>query len=334
MKKILITGLSACLLAVNTVADEQLNVEAKYQQLMEGVCAENSAPVQRSSGTSVYSWKDENGQVHFGDRAPQNVDAEKHALAGRKDYFDVSVSYPSGPIDSNIGEALAIGGRAIADSISRLLPAGTMAKSEIDMQVFGSRNALMKFMYEETGSASSQADGFYLPLNNKVAVLYRGSDSYAQQVALHESTHVFQFQNIGFMPGWVTEGMAEYFEMLEVSGSAKLVPVNQSWIAYIQNQGRLIPLQTLMTADHSAWQGSQAGQFYASSWALFYFMMLPENRAMTQQLLADMSQDKCDEVPDAHYMDMVDDLYRGGLEKLENDWVTWFNGSHLTPNYH
>lgn len=196
----LIGGLIACGVATSAVAEQPLNVEAKYQQLMAEVCSANSQPVQRSPGTSIYSWKDENGQVHFGDRPPQNVESEKQKLAGRKDYFDVTVSYPSGAIDSNIGDALAVSGRAIAESISRLLPAGTMAKSDIDMQVFGSRNALMKFMFDETGTASSQVDGFYLPLNKKVAVLYRGSDIYAQRVALHESTHVFQFQNIGFMP--------------------------------------------------------------------------------------------------------------------------------------
>lgn len=324
----------AVLLSVYSIADEPLNLEAKYQKLMEEVCEENSQPVQRSTAASIYSWKDENGQVHFGDRPPSNVSSEKQKLAGRKDYFDVNVSYPTGPIDSNIGDALAVSGRAIADSISKLLPSGRMAKSNIDMQVFGSRNAMMKFMYDETGSASNQVDGFYLPLNRKVAVLYRGSDIYAQRVALHESTHVFQFQNIGFMPGWVTEGMAEYFEMLEVSGSSKIVPVNRSWIQYIKQQGRVVPLKTLMTSEYSAWQSSEATQFYASSWALFYFLMLPENRDLVKPVLDEMSRDKCDEIPDSYYMNMIGESYRGGLEKLEDDWVNWISASHLTPNYH
>jgi len=320
-------------IAATPFAGENTHTDAKYKELIDELCSHDAAPVKTTSRNNIFSWTDADGNIHFGDRPPQNANAEQQKTQGRKDYFDMKVSFPSGEIGNGIDNALLINGRAIATAISQLLPSGAMSKSDIDMKVFASKKDFRNYMLQETESYSDNVAGFYLPLGNKVAVLYSRNDVHVQKVALHESTHVFQYQSIGYMPSWITEGMAEYFEYLEVRGNAKEVSVNQGWLQYIRSNPS-ISAKTLMTSAHRNWKGQHASLFYGNSWALFYFMMLPENRNIMKTLIADMAKDKCDEVPDEYYVNIVNENYRGGIAQLEKDWRSWINSDHQIPNYH
>ena len=167
-----------------------------------------------------------------------------------------------------------------------------------------------------------------------MSVWHDGNDDYAQQIALHEATHVFQYKNIGMMPGWLTEGMADYFASLRVQGKAKVVSVNPYWLRYLQQQRQIIPVQTLMSAPYSQFQGSAGGTYYANSWALVYFLMRPENRPLMERYLADLSQDKCDDMPYTHSVAFFDANYRGGVEQLQQDWLAWLKSSSDVSNFH
>ncbi|WP_196159920.1 DUF1570 domain-containing protein [Reinekea sp. G2M2-21] len=313
---------------------EHPTTDAHYEQVIREMCAANRAPVARTKGTQIFSWTDEHGQVHFGDRPPANTDVQRETLQGRKDYFEMTVSFPSGATNSEIGDALQVNGHAIAQALSRLIPAERMTKSSIEMKVFNNRVAFMRHKQTLAPGLSNNVDGFYSALDNTVAVWHNGNDDYAQQIALHEATHVFQYKNIGMMPGWLTEGMADYFASLRVQGSAKVVPVNPYWLWYLQQQRQIIPVQTLMSAHYSQFQGNAGATYYANSWALVYFLMRPENRPLMERYLADVSQDKCDDMPDAHSVSFFEQHYSGGIEKLQQDWMHWLASSHDVPNYH
>ncbi len=328
MPILLTVALNVCIAADHPTSD------ANYEKIIKEICKENSAPVKRAQGTKVFSWTDDKGQVHFGDRPPANVQAQSESLQGRKEYFEMSVSFPNGIEQPEMSDALQVNGRAIASAIGHLIPADRMTKSNIEMVVFNNRAAFINYKQVKAPSLSNNVDGFYSALDNSVSIWHDGDDDYAQQIALHEATHVFQYKNIGMMPGWLTEGMADYFASLRVKGNAKVVSVNPYWLGYLQQQRQVLPLAHLLTASYDNFQSARGADYYSNSWALFYFLMLPEHRAMVALYLAELSEDKCDEMPSTHSLTFFEIHYPGGVQRMQSDWLEWISSNHSVPNYH
>ncbi len=314
---------------------EQSAVDDNYDELVKQMCAKNTAPVTRTSGTKVYSWTDDSGQVYFGDRPPTTVSATVETLQGKKDYFDMEVSFPAGGIaNSGISDALQVNGRAIVYAMSHLIPSERITKTHLDMKIFTNKSSFQAYRRQKTNNLSNPISGFYIPLENAIAVWHDGDDLYAQQVALHEATHAFQSKNLGVIPGWLAEGMAEYFENMTVEGNAKTVQVSRYWVQYFQSNHSYIPLSRLLTSDYRAWKGPQAASYYGNAWAFVYFMMLPENRSLMGEYLAHVSKDKCDEPPVNDSIVFFEKNYPGGMRRLQNNWLSWLASPAQVANYH
>jgi hypothetical protein len=315
--------------------DEQTSsTAADYNDQIVELCRENNAPIKKIKSGEIFSWTDEQGNVHFGDRPPTNVEAETKNLVGRKDFFDMTLSYPNSEVSAELSESLEVNGRAISKALGQLIPKDRMTKSVIDMKVFTSQSAFLAYKRVVAPNLSNNVSGFYSALNNSVAVLHSGNEKLTQLTALHEATHVFQYKNIGIMPGWLSEGMASYFENMEVKGHSKVVPVSNQWRYVLNRYQTSIAVKDLLTADYSNWQGANGALYYATSWALVHYMMLPENRAVMRTYLDMLSRDKCNQESVQFNLEFFEQEYNGGVSKLQSDLFAWFERNSEVPNFH
>ena len=326
----LVVLMSLCCL-VN--ADEGPLTDAVYEQLMAEICAANTEPVKRQT-TQVFSWTDENGQVHFGDRPPQTVDAQVETLTGQRDYFDLTIVFADGPNQPGLANSLEVNGRAIAQVMGRLVPEGQMTKSDVQMHVFVSHSGFRAYQRQKAPELSAQTVGFYSALDNSVAVWHSQNPDMTREIALHEATHVFQVRNMGMLPAWLVEGMASYFEKLTVSGQSKQVVVSDQWLGWFRYSGQVLSVEDLLVAEYRHWQGPQGPAYYAGSWALVYYLMQPEYRAIMEQYLTLVSTEKCDDTSPAETLAFFEQAYPGGIAKLQSDLLSWLAGPHRVPNYH
>lgn len=315
-------------------ASDPLSVDAIYQQAIAEICAENQAPIVRSPGTQVFSWTDDHGNVHFGDRPPGAVDAEVQTLQGRKVYFDLTIAFADGDPIPDVAEALNVNGHAIAEAMRQLLPADRMTKADVQINVFSRADDFRAYQRRKAPTLSSDVVGFYSVLDNSVAVWHNGRLDLTQKIALHEATHVFQTRNMGMLPGWLVEGMATYFENLTVGLQGKQVPVSDTWMQWFVRSQRYVPLQDLLTADYGQWQGPAGASYYATSWALFYFLMMPDNRVVMKSYLDIVTEQKCDETLGRDTLAFFEREYEGGVEQLQADMLRWLSSSHRVPNFH
>jgi len=332
MKHIMLVLTYSSLVAVSVVAEESKNKsEASYQQELDEYCKGVTAPIKQAKSTKVFSWTDDNGVVHFGDRPPAAANFEEQKLQGHgKDYFDMNIQYPSDDVPKNIGDTVAVGGRAIYRAFEQFIPRSRLSKSSIDMRVYGNRAAFFAYKDEVAPNLSNNVTGFFSGRENTVAVLHHGNDDETRRVALHEVTHVIEFQNLGYLSGWLSEGLAEYFELAVVKGQRATVEVNPYWVRYLRN-ARQVQLMTLLTADYSHWQGVDGAAFYGSSWALTYFLMMPDNRDLMSEYQKLVSEEKCDETDSVAFFN---ERYKNGVRGLESDLRKWLDGPHKVPNYH
>lgn len=124
-------------------------------------------------------------------------------------------------------------------------------------------------------------DGYYTASENDIfAILIRGRDD---DLLLHEYTHHFM-ANVGQgrLPGWFSEGLAEYYATATVSaaGAATFGLPNAGRQRQLQ-QGRWLPMDQLLRAKGSFDIESETGRgmYYAQSWALTHWLLADQTRA-------------------------------------------------------
>ncbi len=123
--------------------------------------------------------------------------------------------------------------------------------------------------------------GYYTASENDIyAILVRGQDD---DLLLHEYTHHFM-ANIGqgALPGWFSEGLAEYYATATVSeaGAASFGLPSAGRQRTLQ-QGRWLPMDQLLRARGSFDIDSETGRglYYAQSWALTHWLLADPTRA-------------------------------------------------------
>ena len=132
--------------------------------------------------------------------------------------------------------------------------------------------------------------GYFLRTQDRNYVLLRldaAEEEHPFATIYHEYTHL-QFAGAGeWMPLWLNEGIAEFFQNTQVRDKDVLVgqPDNDD-ILYLRQQ-RLIPLPVLFKVDASSpyYHEEQKGSvFYAEAWALTHFLQVTDREKGTHRL--------------------------------------------------
>lgn len=106
-------------------------------------------------------------------------------------------------------------------------------------------------------------------------------------VVYHEYTHYMLRKTEDWLPAWLDEGMAEFYQNTDIDG--KDVQMGQPSVANINllRDNRLIPLTTLLEIDHSSpyYHEEQKGNiFYAESWALTHYLLIKDSQNKTHRV--------------------------------------------------
>ncbi len=123
--------------------------------------------------------------------------------------------------------------------------------------------------------------GLFLGTPDKNYILLRldadGDHPYA--TIYHEYTHFRMRKDADWLPLWVNEGLAEFFENSEIEAKeVQLGEASPNNALYLQ-QNSLLPLTTLFTVDQNSpyYHEEQKGSvFYAESWALVQYLQIED----------------------------------------------------------
>ena len=140
--------------------------------------------------------------------------------------------------------------------------------------------------------AKGQLDlaGLFLSTPDKNYVLLRldaEQEQHPYASIYHEYTHL-QFRDAGeWMPLWLNEGLAEFFQNTEIRSKDVLVgEPSVEDILYLR-QHQILPLQTLFKVDHNSpyYHEEQKGSvFYAESWALTHYLEVTDRQKGTNRV--------------------------------------------------
>jgi len=131
--------------------------------------------------------------------------------------------------------------------------------------------------------------GYFLTADDRNFVLLRLDAEQENPFATvyHEYTHL-QFRSAGdWLPLWLNEGMAEFFQNTEIRDKDVLVgEPSADDILYLRQQ-QLIPLPVLLKVDASSpyyHQEQKGSVFYAEAWALTHFLLINDRLKKTNMM--------------------------------------------------
>ena len=133
--------------------------------------------------------------------------------------------------------------------------------------------------------------GLFLRAPDKNYVLMRldaeGEHPYA--VVYHEYTHLLLGKSAEWLPLWLNEGLAEFYENTDIHEKDVALGQPSPGNLELLRENRLLPLATLFTVDTSSpyyHEQNKGSIFYAESWALTHYFHVKDHQQKTFRLTA------------------------------------------------
>lgn len=136
---------------------------------------------------------------------------------------------------------------------------------------------------------SLRLGGLFLRAPDKNYVLMRldAEGEHPYSVVYHEYTHLLLGKAAEWMPLWLNEGLAEFYQNTEIRDKDALLGEPSRDDIMLLRQTRLLPLATLFTVDQKSpyyHEENKGSIFYAESWALTHYIEVKDNRDKTSRL--------------------------------------------------
>ncbi|ABV36884.1 conserved hypothetical protein [Shewanella sediminis HAW-EB3] len=290
---------------------------------LEG-CTPEPQSVQQSSkrgGSQIYTWTDENGQVHFSDNPLQGQknDAELTHYQDAEYAFVLKVKSTNGYYPPSYKDNVTAAIKKVSEIYEFYLPSSGVPPVTVNLTLANDQAGYQK-LQRQYAPALGQSQGFYVTNLNLAAVWYR-NDKQAHQTSIHESVHVLNAGLFGLSPRWFNEGLAEYFSRMQMQGSAAKIP-SPPWKQILS--GTELNLTNLLMASTEQWTASELQRLlYAQSYAFVqYLMSTSKGKQLMKQLLAHLIKTRCEQESDVF---SILGQYPGGISQLETDWSAWIN---------
>lgn len=128
---------------------------------------------------------------------------------------------------------------------------------------------------------SLKLGGLFLRAPDKNYVLMRldAEGEHPYSVVYHEYTHLLMGKSAEWMPLWMNEGLAEFYQNTEIREKDASLGEPSTENILLLRQNRLLPLTTLFTVDHTSpyyHEENKGSIFYAESWALTHYLKVKE----------------------------------------------------------
>lgn len=283
----------------------------------------------QSKDKPLYKWVDDKGQSHFSDTVP--VDAveglEQLQLASTEKLFNLKIQSDSGlPVDFR--DKLDLRVRKIYHALESFLPTDLLQPVEVKLWLFSNYSRYLAFRKKHAPDITGSNQGFHSSRNN-IAAAYRRTDDQLLTTSVHEAVHVLNSGIFGITPRWLNEGLAEYFEVMNVYGQAMDVKWRTELVKQIRK--RPLALSTVTRANQSTWSGSLQNSLYAHSWGLvFYLLGSDTGQPVLLKYLKSSAHSPC-VLMDSHAF--LSKNYPGGMRILQRDFDLWLKLPQVDQHY-
>jgi tetratricopeptide (TPR) repeat protein len=145
--------------------------------------------------------------------------------------------------------------------------------------------------------------GLFLRAPDKNYILMRldAEGDHPYEVVYHEYTHLLLAKSAEWLPLWLNEGLAEFYQNTDIRDKEVLLGEPSAENLTLLRQQSLLPLPTLFKVDEKSpyyHEENKGSIFYAESWALTHYIQMTDAKQNTHKLteLADLLSKKTDPI--------------------------------------
>ena len=179
---------------------------------------------------------------------------------------------------------------------------------------------------ESSGTGITNLAGYYSPGHNEVVTWRQKDPSYLANNLLHECSHAISHSQYRVLPIWLNEGGAVYFSFpLLLRDASDTRQLNSRWARMKKylDEGSLPDIARFVNLDPKEFRALPQDQAYVVSWSLFQLLMSkPENRKAMSEMMQRLQKSG---TSPADCATLLDELYPGGVAKMERDWREWIS---------
>ena len=127
------------------------------------------------------------------------------------------------------------------------------------------------------------------PDKNYVLMRLDAEGEHPYAVVYHEYTHLLLGKSAEWLPLWLNEGLAEFYENTDIHEKDVALGQPSPGNLELLRENRLLPLATLFTVDTSSpyyHEQNKGSIFYAESWALTHYFHVKDHQQKTFRLTA------------------------------------------------
>ncbi|MDK1287751.1 DUF1570 domain-containing protein [Pseudoalteromonas umbrosa] len=239
----------------------------------------------------IYTWIDSKGVRNYSDKKPNQDAAIYQPRSGRAlDYFELHIS---GEVISNqFRSKLRTKLKSVFRGYTAILGLSAMRKVKLKIIVLPSRGAYERAVKSFGGDPTGNV-GVYFGIRNTALIEQRSYDA-TMRTAVHEAVHAINHAVMGFSPRWLNEGLAEYFEFIDVSMQVGIVSSSEHISRNGLLQGQIMSPLQLIEAE-AKWRSFKPDTLYRSSWAFVHFLMSSDTGKMSlKQLMLQEQSEPCE----------------------------------------
>ncbi|MEM9397035.1 MAG: DUF4124 domain-containing protein [Pseudomonadota bacterium] len=297
----------------------------RYQQIL-GCGRPKNQQTDPGYLTTAYQWRDEAGVMNFSDQPPELSAAAPTLIeSGAREFF-ITIKAESAALPEALEGSLRAGAKRTYDQWHSWLGQEALVRSHINLRFIGDQQSF-NHLYGDAHK-SMRAIGFYRMRTNEAVVLY--SEPYralAQATAFHEMSHLITAWHLGPTPPWLNEGIAEYFETLQVQWQGAKFNASRQHLRLLAERG-IIDLDELLSLTGDTWATRDAYWHYANAWALVAFLQHSDRGRQTlRAVVREAHATRCDREADIRGPLLT---YPGGLSQLHQELSDWVREKNTT----
>jgi Flp pilus assembly protein TadD len=140
------------------------------------------------------------------------------------------------------------------------------------------------------GKTQGNVGGYFVgwPTQNYIALSTDKNWRDPMRPVFHEYEHFVLHNNLGQLPAWLDEGLAEFYSTFYTSKDGKKATIGDPISAHTNTfrKDGIWPLARLFAVDHGSadyHESYRAGTFYGESWALVHYLMFQDLKNGTTQ---------------------------------------------------
>lgn len=276
-----------------------------------------------ASASGIYQWRDEQGRVHFGDQPREHAE-DLSARYQQTLPFEIVIEGVDYAVPPALHDRLATAVKRIFSIYRQDLGVSYSQEREFRIRIHGSEASFRTYQ-QRVAPALENAAGFYNANSNQITTWALPDERALLSLIIHECSHAIAGADSHRIPAWLNEGLAEYFELLELHGLSADIPLNPHWLKvlrrhrYGERHGKLL---ALMRAPYPDWYAANGPDnlSYAASWSLVWYLM--DSRA-GRQLLGTLLKAPYRSHHDSERL--INQHWPGGLAALERQWQHWLD---------